>query len=229
MRAKIPAFERVDFVLLAMFQPVQESVPVSRLHRDPIPARAHVDVPVIRRQGCERLDFGPQRIGLRHVHGMIAFADVERSAVGRHALEDRGDHRVGVGIAVAVRVGAQIIGQKITAHLEERGDGLAMVASDPRREILRSLDAAGRGLNRQSGKRNRRARTARIGIEDLVVSENALRRIGILDVCIADVGCGGNGVRVRRHARELEVDGEGGALFDVDGAPDFREFRGAGD
>ena len=116
------------------------------------------------------------------VHRVVAFPHIECAAIGLHAFDDGGDHDVGVGIAVAVRVGAQVVGQQKAAHLDEMRDGLAVVSGHARRKILRRLDAARCGLDGQSGNGDRRAGPAGIGVQDFVAHQDALRRVGILNV-----------------------------------------------
>ena len=113
---------------------------------------------------------------------MVAFPHIECAAIRLHAFDDGRDHDVRVGIAVAVRVGAQIVGHQEAADLDELRDGLAVIAGHARSEILRRLDAARCGLDGQPGNRDRRAGAARIGVQDLLANQNSLRRVRILDV-----------------------------------------------
>jgi hypothetical protein len=53
----------------------------------------------------------------------------------------------------------QVVGHQVTAHLDELGDQLAVVARDARRKVLGSFDTAGRRLNRIAGNGDWRART----------------------------------------------------------------------
>lgn len=41
---------------------------------------------------------------------MIAFADVESAAISEDTFDDRWDQDVGIGISIAVRIGAEVVG-----------------------------------------------------------------------------------------------------------------------
>ena len=73
---------------------------------------------------------------------MVAFADVEGAAIHGDGFDDGRDQKIRVGVAVAVRVGRQVIRIEKIADLIELRDGFAMIARYTRREILRSLDPA---------------------------------------------------------------------------------------
>ena len=60
-----------------MFERVEETVAERRLYRQPLPARAQIDIPVIRRQGAKRFETRPNRINRRQVHRVVAFPDIE--------------------------------------------------------------------------------------------------------------------------------------------------------
>ena len=101
-----------------------------------------------------------------------------------------------------------------------------MVAGHAWSEVLRRFDAAGSGLDRQPGERDRRARTAGISVEDLVANENALRRIGVLDVHLVYVGGRGHGFGMGRKGCELQVDGQRTVVANDHRLADIDEIRG---
>src|SRR5690242_19488078 len=123
VRTEIPSLQRMDLVLLAMFEHIEETVAEGRLHRKPLPSRAQVDVPVVRRKRGERFETGSNRINGRQVYRVVAFPDIECAAIRLDAFDDGGDDDVWVRIAVAVRVGAEIVGDQETADLDELRDG----------------------------------------------------------------------------------------------------------
>ncbi len=139
---------------------------------------------------------------------MIALAHVERAAVGLDALDDRRDHHVRIRIPVAVGVRAQVIREQVTAYLKELRDGFSMVARYARRKILRSLDAAGGGLDRQAGDGNRRARTAGIRVQNVLAHVDLFGRIGVLDVHLRYIGGYIDGVDSGSEPGELQVHDE---------------------
>ena len=99
----------VDLGLLAVLQPVQESIAKRALNRDPrILRRAHArrarDVPVVSRQGEERTEMRAQGIGGRQVQCVIALAHVERAAIHLNALDHIRNINVRIGVPVAVRI-----------------------------------------------------------------------------------------------------------------------------
>lgn len=49
------------------------------------------------------------------------------------------------------------------------GDRVAVISGYAQRKVLRSLNAAGGGFNRQAGNRDRRTGTSRIGVQHLTV------------------------------------------------------------
>jgi len=68
---------------------------------------------------------------------MVAFAHVEDAAIGRDRLDDGRNHRVRIGVALAMRVGGQIVRHQVVAHLEVLRDGLAVIARHSRRRKSR--------------------------------------------------------------------------------------------
>src|SRR5579872_7009742 len=140
---------------------------------------------------------------------MIAFAYIECASVGLDTLNSRGNHYIGIGISVAVRVGAQIVRDEIGADLEILGNRFPMIAGDTRREILWGFYAAGGGFDRQTRNRNGRARAARVGIENLLPDENPLRRIGVFNVDGFDISRNRDRFVAQSQACEGNVQSEG--------------------
>ena len=115
-------------------------------------------------------------IGGGQIDGVIALAHVERAAVDSDAVDGQRNQRIRIGVAVTVRVGGQIVGIQKVADLEVLRNGLAMVAGDSGSEILRRLDASRGGFDGKARNGDRRARAAGIGVEHLVMNDDALRR-----------------------------------------------------
>jgi hypothetical protein len=99
----------------------------------PVPSEREIDVALVAGQS------------------VVAFSHVEGAAVGLYVLDDHRHHDVRVGIAIAVRVGAEIVRDEIGTDLKEGGDRLTVVAGDSGREILGRLDASGGGFDGQTG------------------------------------------------------------------------------
>lgn len=93
----------------------------------------------------------------REIDRVIAFARIKRPTIDGHAFNRGGDQQIRIGVAVAVSVGWQIIGEKKIADVEELRDGLAVISSHTGRGILRRLDSPGRCFDEQTGNRDRRA------------------------------------------------------------------------
>ena len=106
----------------------------------------------------ERRHVAAQSVDRSHIQRMIALAHVEGATVHLHALNRARDIYVRVRVAVSVRVRRQIIRHQVRSHPHVLRDGLAVVTRHTRREILRRLDAARRGIDGIAGNRNGRAR-----------------------------------------------------------------------
>jgi hypothetical protein len=134
---------------------------------------------------------------------MIAFPDIEGAAVGLDAFNDRRHHHIRIGVTVAVRVSAEVIGDQVAADLEELSDGFTMIPCDTRREILGSFDPTRCGLDWKTRYGNRRTRTAGIRVKDILAHVDALGRVGVLNVNLGHVGRDRHGLSARRHTGEL--------------------------
>jgi len=66
---------------------------------------------------------------------VITFAHVESSAIGFDGSDAVGDQDVGIGVAIAVSVGGEIVGEKKIADLKKLTDGLAVISATPERNI----------------------------------------------------------------------------------------------
>src|SRR5208283_2906739 len=102
---------------------------------------------------------------------MIPFPHVERAAIHLNAFNHLENEDVWVGVAVSVRVGGEIVGNQVASHLEIGGDGFAMISCYAGREILRSLDASGCGLDGYARNGDGRSGAAGIGVECLLANE----------------------------------------------------------
>src|SRR5262249_19250363 len=176
----------VQLPLLPTLEPAEESVPIGSFECDPAPRRwvrgtpAHNKICVARVGGQldKRLQAWSQAIGYRQIDGVIALADIERSAVGLDRADGSGDQEVRIRITIAVRVGGQVVRKEIFSDLEKLRDGFAMVTSNARSKVLRGLDAAGCGLHRQARYRNQPAWPAGIAFEEILKKKDPLGRVG---------------------------------------------------
>ena len=226
----------IELILLAMFQPVEESVAVRGLHGEPrlgggiggAPTGSEVDIAVIASDGGKGLQPRAKAVDRSHIDGVVTFADVKRAAISHDSFDDLGDHDVGIRVAVAVRIGAEIVGNQEAADGEVLGDRLAMVSGHARGEVLRRLDTAGSGFDRQTGDGNRRAGAAGIGVEDLVVNVDALRRVGMIEVCFASLRGDRDRVVTGSHAAEPHVHGKRFGFGQGKGLGGRLEIAGAG-
>ena len=129
---------------------------------------------------CRKAGVAPSwNVGGGEIDRVVAFAHIEGAAIDGDSFNDGRDEEVGIGIAIAVSIGGKVVRVEKVADLEELRDGLAVIAGYARREVLRSFDSAGGGFNRQAGERDGRSRTSGIGIQHLVVDDDALRGIGV--------------------------------------------------
>src|SRR5208283_3034020 len=186
MVAEIELALAIELVLLAVLKPLQEAVAERCLGRDPgvglrvrgIPASHEVGVVVVARELEETADALARNVSRGEIDGVVAFANVEGSAIDGDGFDDWRDEKVRIGIAVAVSVGREVVGIEEIADLKELGDGLAVVAGNTRRKVLRRFDSSGGGLDGKAGNGDGRSRPSRIRVQYLVVDDNALRGIG---------------------------------------------------
>lgn len=175
----------VQFVLVAVFEPLEESVAHGNFKREPriarrvarTPAGGDVQIAIVRSHLSERIEARPQVVGGRQIHGVVAFADVEGAPICFNAAEHGRDQDVGVRIAVAVRIGGQIVGIEKAADLHELADRFAVVAGHAGGKVLRRLGPARGGLDGEARDRDGSARPARIGIQRAVVVNDLRGRI----------------------------------------------------
>ena len=118
---------------------------------------------------------------------MIALAHVEGAAVHLHAINHVGDEDIGVGVAVAVRICREVVGNQVAAHLDVHGNRLAVVAGYSGGKILRRLDAARSRLNRIARDGDGRAWAAGVGIKEILGGKNLDGGVGRHDVAAGDV------------------------------------------
>ena len=175
----------IEFVLLAMFEPIQESIAVRSLQHDPgmrisgwAPAADGVDIAVVAGYGQERLQLRAEIIGGGKILGVVSLADVEGAAIGLHAFDCRGNQNVRIGIAVAVGVGREIIGNQIAANLHVLSDWFAVISGDARSKILRRFYSARSSLDWQTRKRYRSAGTSGIGVQSFFANQHTLCGVG---------------------------------------------------
>ena len=78
---------------------------------------------------------------------MIAFEHIEGTAVSSDAAQRRGDIDIGIGIAVTVGIGGEIIRRQIVSDRNVLSNRFTMIASHARHEVLRRFNTSGGGLN----------------------------------------------------------------------------------
>ena len=121
-----------------------------------------------------------RQVGGGEINGVVSLADVEGPAVNSDRLDDGRDEEVGIGVPVTVSVRRKVVGIKEAADLEVLRDGLTVISGYAGREILRRLDSARGGFDRQSGNGDRSTRSSGIGVQNLIMNDNGLRGIGRL-------------------------------------------------
>src|SRR5437879_312637 len=110
----------IDLVLAAMLGQVEEAIAACDLESEPCtdvwilrtPASHQIKVAAVPGEFCERFQAWSKSIGYRKVHGVVAVTYVECSRVGLNAADESGDQEIGVGIAIAVGIGGEIVGQQ---------------------------------------------------------------------------------------------------------------------
>ncbi len=129
-----------------------------------------------------------QAVGRSQIDGVIAFANIECSAVDLHAFDHFGDKYIGIGIAVAVRIRRQIVGHEVGADGEVLGDGFPVISGNAGGKILRCFYAAGSSFDGVSGDGDGCAGTTGIGIEQFLADKNFFSRVGREHVGFVYVG-----------------------------------------
>src|SRR5262249_38400390 len=118
------------------------------------PSGDEIDVAIVEGELREGVEAAARNVSGGGIDGVIPFPHVEGAAIDSDSFNDRGDQKSWIGVAVAVCVGGEIVGIEKVADLVELGDGLAVISSNTGSEILRSFDAAGCGLDGETGDRN---------------------------------------------------------------------------
>src|SRR5271165_402812 len=150
MVAEIELAQSIQFVLLAMLQSLQEAVAERQLSRDPsvglrilrVPTGHKVAVAIVSRELEEAADALSRDVRGSEIDGVVAFADVEGSAVHGHGFDGRRNKEVRIGVAVAVSISGKVVRVEEVADLKELGDRLSVVAGNAGGEILRRFDAS---------------------------------------------------------------------------------------
>src|SRR5580704_7715629 len=112
-----------------MFEPIEKAVAVGSLCQKPgMGVRTEtgnkVKISIVSGKGKEGIKLSAQSVRCRKILRMVAFAHIERAPVYLNATDDLGNKNVRVGVAVAMGIGRQIVGNEIAADLDVRGDGL---------------------------------------------------------------------------------------------------------
>jgi len=115
----------------------------------------------------------------------------------------------------------KIVRHQVAAHCNVLRDGLAVVAGHPRSKVLRRLDAAGRGFDRVSGNRYRRAGPSGVGIQQVLTDKDPLRRIRREYIGLVHVGCNRDVFDVRRKRAHADLDLGIAARTNRDGVRDL--------
>src|SRR5215469_12452074 len=106
---------------------------------------------------------------------MIAFEHIEGSTVGSDATKCGSYIDIRIGIAVAVGVCGEIVGNEIGSDRDVLSDRFPMVPGYARDEILWSFDTPCRCLNRQTRKRDRCTGAPWVCIQNLLADHDPLR------------------------------------------------------
>ena len=99
---------------------------------------------------------------------MISLANIVGAPIHLYILQNLRNKNIGVGIAVAVRVGRQVVRDQVGTHGDVLSDGFTMIAGYPWSKVLRGLNSAGSGFYGITRNGNRRARAARVGVEKIL-------------------------------------------------------------
>src|SRR5579863_2334036 len=130
-----------------MFEPVQEAVAKGNLRQNPgmyvgAETRNEVEIPIVTGQCEEGVKLRAQPVSCGKILRMVAFAHVEGASVYLNALDHLRDENVGVRVAVSVRVGREVVRNKVTSYLDIERNGFTVVPRHAWCEILRSFDSA---------------------------------------------------------------------------------------
>jgi hypothetical protein len=103
-----------------------------------------------------------------------------------------------------------------------------VVSGHARRKVLRSLDAAGSGFDRVAGDRDRRARTARVGVQQILGGKDLHRRIGREHIGFGYIRGDGDTLRERGEFAQVKFDGRVAGRAHHHGLPDrTKALRGS--
>jgi len=147
--AGIKDAQRIPLELLAVLEPLHQTVAVVRVHSQPLSFRGigrresggKIRIAIVAGKGEKAIQLRAQAVGRGQVESVVAFEHVECAAVGGYAAERSGDVDIRVGVSIAVRVGREIIRDEVAAHGDVLGNGFAVIAGHAGNKILRCLDA----------------------------------------------------------------------------------------
>src|SRR5215813_517459 len=147
MSSEIEHLRNVPLVLLPVFQALQKAISIRDLKPDPgpvgriarAPTRNQVQIAIVACEPYHRVQAITKAENHGRVHRIVAFPDVECSAIGLYALNRDGNDHVWICITIPMRVRRQIIWKQKSTNLKKHGDWLAMIARDTWDKILRGF------------------------------------------------------------------------------------------
>ena len=131
----------IEFVLLPMFQAVEESIAIRGFEGHPrlgsgTQSGYHIDVAIVSRDREKWVEMGAQPVGRGQIDSMVSLTNIECSAVDLNTLQNLGNEDVGIGIAISMGVRRQIVGHEVRADRDVLGNWFAMISGDTGGKIL---------------------------------------------------------------------------------------------
>src|ERR1700723_3878194 len=199
----------VEFVLLSMFQAIEESIAIGSCKCHPrfgsrTESRYHINISIVPGQSNERIEVRPQPVGRCQIDGMISFPTVECSAIDLDAFQNLWNKYVRGGIAVSARIARQIVRHEVAANCYVLRYGLTVISSHARCKVLWRLEPARSGFDGVAGNRYRGAGPSGIRVQQVFSDKNLLCRIGREHISAVYVGCNGDGFHAGGNLGHLD-------------------------
>ena len=145
---------------------------------DGSPSGQQIAVAIVPRELDKAGQSLPGQVGGSDIDGVVALTDAKGRTIHPKVFNRGGNKDIRVSIPIAVSVSWQIIGIEKITNLIELRDWFAVIACDSGRKVLRRQNSSGSGSIGRSGDRDRRSRAPRIGVENLIMNNDALGWIG---------------------------------------------------